>query len=89
MKTIYKYPIQVTDTQAIVLHAGAQVLCVQVQRGEPCIWAMVDDGAPVKPRQIRVYGTGQMLPATTNDHRYIGTFQLHDQFVFHAFEVAS
>lgn len=88
MKTIYKYPIHITDAQSIVLPVGAQILCVQVQRGHPWVWALVDDKAPVKPREIRVYGTGHMLPASTDDHRYIGTVQLGD-LVFHVFELVA
>lgn len=42
MKKIYKYAIEITDDQDIVMPVGAKILTVQNQNGVPCIWAMVD-----------------------------------------------
>jgi hypothetical protein len=42
MKTIWKFPIATVDQQSLPIPAGAEMLCVQVQHGEPCIWALVN-----------------------------------------------
>lgn len=85
MKTIYKYPIQVLDAQPVRIPAGAQILCVQTQQEQPCLWAMVNtDNAP-EARHILTRGTGQRL--TEQEGRYIGTYQLRGgALVFHVFE---
>lgn len=41
-KTIYKYPLDVTDVQEIKLPVGAEILTVQAQNGTLCLWALVD-----------------------------------------------
>lgn len=86
MKTIYKYPIEVTDEQTLTLPVNSQILTVQAQGNTPCIWAMIDT-AETRTEQIavRVYGTGHPI-ADSERQIYIGTFQLlGGQFVFHAF----
>lgn len=86
MKIIYKYPIEVTDEQALTLPVNAQILSVQTQGNTPCIWAMIDT-AETRTEQIavRVYGTGHPI-ADSERLTYIGTFQMHGgRLVFHAF----
>lgn len=86
-KTIYKYPLEVTDLQELELPEGAEILTVQMQTGVPCLWALVDPTADKKCRLIRIAGTGHFLNDEI-EHRYIGTFQMAGgQLVFHAFEV--
>lgn len=86
MKTIYKYPIEVTDEQTLTLPVKAQILTVQMQGETPCIWAMIDtEESRTKRIVIRVYGTGHPI-AGSEDLTYLGTFQIHGgQLVFHAF----
>ena len=64
--------------------AGAEPLCVQMQNGEPYLWARVQVGSPPCTTRFRVTGTGHDLGAVG---RYIGTFQLHGvgSLVFHVF----
>ncbi len=42
MKTIYKYPLEWADEQAIAMPKGAKILSVQWIRGQVCIYALVD-----------------------------------------------
>ncbi len=88
MKTIYKYNLKVTDVQHIQLPAGAKILCVQVQDGEPHLWAEVDTDAPPEMRTIEIFGTGHPIPQEMGqDRRYISTFQMKNgSLVFHAYE---
>ncbi len=82
---IFKYPLRVADEVTIPLPAGAQVLTVQVQRGQPCLWAMVDLQVVAEPRSFYIIGTGHPMPQLAS--RYVGTFQLIDgDLIFHVFE---
>lgn len=87
MKTIYKYPIEITDEQIILMPAGAIMLTVQVQNGNPFIWAMVDTEARMEDVPIRVHGTGHPICESSN-LEYIGTFQsmYGGNLVFHVFK---
>lgn len=86
MNTIYKYPISMDgDVTTVQMPADAQILTVQVQRGTPCIWAIVDASAPTVKRCFELYVTGQEIDATYK--KYVGTVQSPDQmFVLHVFE---
>jgi hypothetical protein len=86
MKTIWKFPFPITDEVKIEMPENAWILGVQVQRECPCIWALVDTKAEMKPRSFRVFGTGQPID-TGIDYDFIGTFQIHGgALVFHLFE---
>lgn len=88
MKTIYKYPIpEVTDQVAITMPRGAQVLSFQVQRGVPCIWALVDTEEPVEAKNFYLVGTGLPFIFSPDYVRFIGTAQLmNGDFLLHLFE---
>ncbi len=89
MKVIYKYPVEVEDSVTVTMPEGAQVLAVQVQRGVPCIWALVDPKMPAVDRKFRWVGTGHAhQEAFWVDLDYIGSIQLEGgRLVFHLFEV--
>jgi hypothetical protein len=84
VRTIWKYEIPVADEFGVAMQQDAQILCVQVQHGHPCIWAIVDPEAPRVERRLAVRGTGHPLGDVG---LYIGTFQVHSgSLVFHLFE---
>ena len=85
MVSIWKFALQTIDKQKIKMPVGAELLTVQVQNGEPCLWARVDTEEPIEPRQIAIHGTGHELPDSTR--KYIGTYQMAgDTLIFHVFE---
>ena len=85
MISIWKFPLQTIDAQEIKMPVHAEILTVQVQDGEPCLWARVDTDALIEPRQITIHGTGHELSPLTR--KYIGTYQLScGALVFHVFE---
>lgn len=85
-RQVWKFPLEVTDSQCIQMPTDAEILCVQMQAGQPCLWAQVDPQAEKGPRYIWIVGTGHELPDFVM--RYIGTFQMHQgALVFHVFEV--
>jgi len=78
------------DVNEFELPRGAQVLTVQVQRGEPHMWVLCDPEVPKSLRKFMVVGTGHVfdLPAHRLGCPYIGTFQLEGgALVFHVFEI--
>jgi hypothetical protein len=83
---IWKFPLEAMGHQRVQIPLGAEILCVQMQAGKPCLWALVDFAAGKVERSIEIFGTGHPIPS--GDRRYIGTFQVQDgAFVFHAFEL--
>lgn len=89
MSTIWKYDLEVTDTQVLRLPRGAEFLTVQYQfqgsRGCPRLWALVDPEQPPEKYTIYTFGTGHTI-ANAEGLSYIGTYQLMDgELVFHVF----
>lgn len=86
MRAIWKYPLAMTGSQVVSVPEGAQTLEIQVQRGQPCVWALVDPEAPKGDVEVRIHGTGHPIPDNLDDFLYLGTFQLEGgALVFHAF----
>lgn len=88
IKKIFKYPIPVADAFEISLPENAQILTVQAQFEDACLWALVDPEARTEIRILRIFGTGHPVDGPINNLKYISTFQLNGgQLVFHVFEV--
>ena len=86
MKTIYKFKLQTTDEQQILMPEGAEILTVQLQDGEPQLWALVDTDQPKTKRYIEIFGTGNPITGI-GPRKYIATYQLRGgALVFHVFE---
>ena len=84
-KIIWKFPFEVTDVIDLEMPRGAQVLAVQVQHRQPCVWALVDDTKGKEIRHFRCFGTGHPI---NTEGQFVGTFQLLDgDFIGHLFEV--
>jgi hypothetical protein len=87
MKATYKYPIEVSDTQSIAMPEDAQILCVQCQRGQPFIWALVGTDNHSTYRQFGLVGTGHPV-GRIEGGKYVGAFQLSEgSLVFHLFDL--
>jgi hypothetical protein len=90
MQTIFKYNVEVTDKQKVMMPKGAKVLHVHQQLGVPCIWAQVDTSQPLVERNFETFGTGHEMPTfITLDfaYVYVGTYHLQNgSLVFHIFE---
>lgn len=84
MSTIYKYKLQPGRT-VLDLPIGATPLSVQMQHGEPCMWALVEPHQPTTRRFFDVYGTGHGMPADPG--HYVATFQMDGgALVWHVFD---
>ena len=88
MKKVFKYPIDITDLQYVMIPKDAEILTVQTQgeKEELYIWALVDPKLENQKRMIRIIGTGHEIYET--NIKFIDTFQIfHGKGVFHVFEV--
>ena len=87
MKTIWKFPLPVTDEHSIDMPHGAKILTVQVQGEQVFLWALCNSNAPKLKRTFAVIGTGHPIPEEA-PLSYIGTFQIREHaLVFHVFEL--
>lgn len=84
VEVIHKFKVPITDTFDLDLPDGAEVLCVQVQNGEPYFWVKLNPERQTKVRRFAVHGTGHQVYADVTS--YIGTFQVQPGFVGHVFE---
>jgi hypothetical protein len=85
--TIHKYPLDIDDATSIEMPSNAVLLDCQVQRGTPCLWAMVDPSNPKETRWFRVIGTGHPIP-DASEMTYFRSIQIRGgDLVFHVFEV--
>lgn len=58
-KRIYKYTLEITDEQVIVLPKDAEILTAQIQGDDLQLWALVNTDEHRKERRvIYIYGTG-------------------------------
>lgn len=82
---VFKYQIPVEASFSVEMPEEAQILCVQLQNDEPCIWAVVDPAKPIVRRLFYIRGTGHRI-AEAAEAEYVGTFQYEGgTLVFHLF----
>lgn len=88
-RIIYKYQLSIKDYQEILLPKDSEILTIQLQGENACMWVLIDLNEPERfARKIEIFGTGQIINYDMGvDRKYISTFQMHGgQLVFHAFE---
>ena len=90
--TIWKFPFEIKDEFEIEIPEEFTVLSVQVQDGQPCIWAVVNPTSPKMRQGFILRGTGHPFSgnlkyAEGNPIRsYIATFQTAEgRLVWHLF----
>jgi hypothetical protein len=87
-RAVWKFPVPFPgpDVFSIEMPASATMLTVQVQHGEPQIWALVIPSGAVEEKTFRIAGTGHLI--TEPIKGYVGTFQVASgSLVLHVFEV--
>ena len=81
---IWKFPLRPgSGAQQIRMPKGAQLLSVQLQRGEPMLWALCDEHAPQVNRQLWAYGTRD---AMIKAWPFVATLQ-YGSAVLHIFDL--
>jgi hypothetical protein len=73
MKTIYKYQLKRTEFQLVAIPEYSEILDVQMQNGQPCMWALIDTESDIVEVGIRTVMTGEEMPE--NECVYLGTVQ--------------
>ena len=88
MKTIWKFPIEITDVQPVNMPQGAEILSAQMQGGQLCLWALVDSEKLTTERVIEVFGTGNPIHVDMGvGRKFIATAQTAQMpLVWHVFE---
>lgn len=87
-KTIWKFDLETLDIQGVLMPKYAEILTVQRQQGNLCMWALVDPKEEKEPRFFEIFGTGHPIKPNTNvSMSYIDTYQERDGLlIFHLFE---
>jgi len=83
-KTIYKYPLEITDVQQIEMPLTSNILTAQMQNGVLCLWAAVETSDRLEKRTIFIFGTGNPMLGGVTSRDYIATVQ-DGKFVWHIF----
>lgn len=82
--TIWKYLLDIADIQIINLPGHSKPLSVQVQNGELCLWALVEETMPLRwSWRVRIVGTGHPFPDYLTC-QFLGTVQM-GPLVWHVF----
>lgn len=85
-RVIWKYPISARAEFTLEMPEGRfELLSVQMQGSEPCMWVVVDPAQRKTPHKFRVVPTGEEFERTP-DLVFLGTFQPINGLVFHLFE---
>ena len=85
-RTIWKTPLEITDEQVIEIPEDYQILDIQVQKDQVCMWYICDDRNPKRKVTIICHGTGHPLNHWENKLHHIGTVQVYNgTLVFHYF----
>jgi len=82
---IWKFPLEIVDSQALFLPKGAKILSVHDQAGVVCLWALVDPDKRRERRVIELSCTGGTVRSKDDDRKFIGTV-VSGIFVWHFFE---
>lgn len=86
-KTIWKYPLTLTDIQIVELPEGFEILDVQIQRAAPHMWVLVDPSQPLVSVDFEVYGTGHPIHyGMGTSKEYVGTWTDSGNYVWHLFK---
>lgn len=88
MKMVGKFDAVIDDFITIAMPEGAEILTVQMQYGDPKVWALIDTSLPMGERKFSWIGTGD--PFDIAYKKYVGTVQMkvgQRELVFHLFEI--
>lgn len=87
MKAVWKYNIELTDTNKFDMPLRTEILHVECQGGDAVMWALVNLNEKLTEwREFIVVETGRAIDARSCE--YVGTFQLSaGTYIGHIFEI--
>lgn len=83
-KVVWKCPLKVLEHQRVTMPEGATPLSLQMQEGQPILWAFVDPDAKPVIRNVFMLGTGHGSLEDPDAYEHLGTVQISG-FVWHYF----
>ena len=88
-RVIWKFALEITDSQTIQMPCGAEVLTIQTQQEKPFIWALVNPQEEIVNYEFLMLGTEHPIDAADIKWGiHVGTFQIHGgALVFHVFNM--
>lgn len=84
MKTIWKHPLEIVDTQEIALPRRSEIVHVDIQNNRPCLWVLQDISLPLEVITIDIFRTGQNIDDGIQ-RKHLGTC-LGATLVYHVFQ---
>ena len=88
MQKVFKYPLELKSEQRVEIPVGASYLHVDVQRGQICLWALVEDDAQCEMRLFLIAGTGHPVPENVTSMEHVGSVLTDNgAFVWHVFDI--
>lgn len=87
MAKIFKYELETSRIQEVIMPAFSKILCVKNQNNIPCLWAMIDTDFQLVKRKITTFLTGSDIEFDNQRLKYIGTYLINNgSFVGHVYE---
>ena len=83
---IWKFELTIIQTQFVKMPLKSKILDIQMQNGNPVLWALVDtDMSEIKAEvKINMYGTGWEIYENVLEDEYLATVQ-EGELVWHFF----
>ena len=87
-KKIFKYQLEVTDSQFVSMPQGSKIISVEEQSDKVVIYAIVRPlGQREEKHEIKILGTGHPVSFDENEYSFVGTVKLAGgELMFHVFE---
>lgn len=92
MIKIYKYELEITDTQTVQMQEGAYFLHVDNQGDKLCLWAEVNLENEMVDEEFVIIGTGHEVPFSDDINGedecsldYVGTAVMPNGLVWHVY----
>ena len=87
MKTIYKYNLDITDSQLIELPIDSEILSVKCQDNFLCMWLLIEVGTiETTSLEIEIFGTGNPIYENNKTSRkFVDTVVMPNGLVWHVF----
>lgn len=89
MRTVHKFPFEVTDESKVYMARDAKILRVEARTGEfgyghGVLWAEVDTDQPMEARTLYCRGTGHALPEI-DDLSHVASYA-EGPFMWHIYQ---
>ena len=81
---IWKFELEKVRTQLVKMPEKSEIMDIQMQKGKPVMWALVDTTTDEIEVKINMYGTGWETYRNISKDEYLATVQ-DGELVWHFF----